>query len=74
MKENGVAVTPHYTPLHLSDIGKRIGRFVGKDRNTSLGSESLVRLPIYHELGEEEQGQVVRNLHSFFASRLGSRL
>lgn len=74
MKQNGVAVTPHYTPLHLSSIGQRIGRFVGEDRNTSHGSESLVRLPIFHELGEAEQDAVVRNLHSFFVSRVESRL
>lgn len=67
-------MTPHYTPLHLSSIGQRIGRFVGEDRNTSHGSKSLVRLPIFHELGEAEQDEVVRNLHSFFVSHLDSRL
>lgn len=74
MKQNGIAVTPHYTPLHLSPIGQRIGRFVGEDCNTSHGSKSLVRLPIFHEFGEAEQDKVVRNLHSFFVSRLESRL
>lgn len=74
MKQNGVAVTPHYTPLHLSSIGKRIGRFEGEDCNTSPGSASLVRLPIFHELGDAEQNEVIRNLHSFFVSRVESRL
>ncbi|KAJ0384308.1 hypothetical protein COL922a_008669 [Colletotrichum nupharicola] len=66
MKENQVAVSSHYTPLHLSPIGQRIGRFVGEDKNTSRASSQLVRLPIYFGLSEDDQAKVIAAVHKFF--------
>ncbi|OHE97875.1 hypothetical protein CORC01_06738 [Colletotrichum orchidophilum] len=73
MKEHGVSVSSHYSPLHKSPIGKRIGKFVGKDENTSLASLQLVRLPIYFEISEGEQSKVISLVQSYFG-RKESRL
>ncbi|KAJ0140406.1 dTDP-4-amino-4,6-dideoxygalactose transaminase [Colletotrichum tanaceti] len=74
MRKNGVSVTTHYSPLHVSPIGRRIGRFVGKDVNTSLSSLQLVRLPIYFELSEEDQDKVISLVRAFFENGEEARL
>ena len=42
--------TFHYVPLHLTEPGRKVGRFHGVDRYTTLESERLVRLPLYYGL------------------------
>ncbi|KAK1564193.1 TDP-4-keto-6-deoxy-D-glucose transaminase [Colletotrichum navitas] len=74
MREHGVSATAHYSPLHKSPIGKRIGRFVGEDVYTSLSSLQLVRLPIYFELSEEDQSRVISLVRAFFERGEEARL
>ncbi|KAK1962238.1 dTDP-4-amino-4,6-dideoxy-D-glucose transaminase [Colletotrichum sublineola] len=74
MKEQGVSATPHYSPLHKSPIGKKIGRFAGEDTYTSLSSLQLVRLPIYFELSEEDQSKVISLVRTFFERGEEARL
>jgi dTDP-4-amino-4,6-dideoxygalactose transaminase len=66
MKAHGVAVAPHYTPLHSSTMGQSIGRFVGLDNYTTLASSQLVRLPLYHELNADNQEAVIVAVTAFF--------
>ncbi|TDZ13713.1 dTDP-4-amino-4,6-dideoxygalactose transaminase [Colletotrichum sidae] len=73
MKERGVTTSSHYSPLHASPIGRRIGRFVGVDENTSPASVRLVRLPIYFAMSEDDQSKVISLVHDFFG-RPESRL
>ncbi|KXH42186.1 hypothetical protein CNYM01_13495 [Colletotrichum nymphaeae SA-01] len=69
MKENGVSVSSHYSPLHMSAIGKKIGKFFGKDENTSVASLQLVRLPIFFEMSDEEQNKVISLVQSYFGRK-----
>ena len=67
MKERGITTAPHYVPLHNSEAGKRIGRFIGDDTRTNEAASRLVRLPLYTEMPLDEQMAVVRALQEFWA-------
>lgn len=54
MKEKGVLCVFHYIPLHLSEAGKRFGRFSGEDVYTTRESERLMRLPMFYNLDEKD--------------------
>jgi dTDP-4-amino-4,6-dideoxygalactose transaminase len=59
LRDNGVGAAFHYLPLHSSPMGKRLG-FKGKDCPvTERIAGSLIRLPIYPDLTQEEQEYVV---------------
>ncbi|MCJ1378829.1 hypothetical protein MMC17_001928 [Xylographa soralifera] len=67
MKEASVEVSAHYVPLHSAPLGKTRGRFVGEDVVTTKGSETLVRLPMFYELEDDEQNIVIEKLKEFYA-------
>jgi dTDP-4-amino-4,6-dideoxygalactose transaminase len=71
MAEKGVATAPHYVPLHTSEAGRRIGRFVGDDARTIEAANRLVRLPLYTEMTADEQMAVVRALRQFWPMQNG---
>jgi dTDP-4-amino-4,6-dideoxygalactose transaminase len=48
--EEGIQATFHYVPLHSSVMGKKHGVFHGVDRNTTIYSDRLIRLPLYPTL------------------------
>ncbi len=56
----------HYVPLHSSPAGYKFGRFHGNDYYTTKESVRLVRLPIFYNLTDEEQQQVINQIQSFF--------
>ena len=66
LKERGISTAPHYVPLHKSEAGKRIGRFVGDDTRTNRAASSLVRLPLYTEMTTEDQDTVIEAVHDFW--------
>lgn len=66
LKKNEIGAVFHYIPLHSSPAGCRFGRFHGEDRYTTSESERLVRLPMYYNLSEEEQGYIVGKIMEFF--------
>jgi dTDP-4-amino-4,6-dideoxygalactose transaminase len=49
----------HYQPLHLSDMGRRFGGSEGQHPVTEDVSDRLVRLPIFFQLTDDEQGRVI---------------
>lgn len=65
MRERGVVAAPHYVPLHLTPGGKRLGRASGNLENTIEASNSLIRLPLYSSMTEDEQSVVIDQLNSF---------
>lgn len=67
LKDKGVSSAFHYVPLHSSPAGKRFGRFSGEDEFTTRESNRLVRLPMYYGLTEEDQNQVIKVVHDFYA-------
>ena len=55
----------HYTPLHLSEAGKKFAARPSNCPVTERISERLLRLPFYNDLSESEQDQVTAAVMSF---------
>ena len=66
LRENGVETVFHYIPLHSSDEGLKVGRFVGEDVYTTKESERLLRLPMYYGLTEEDIITVCKKIGEFY--------
>ena len=66
LKENGIMAVFHYVPLHSSEAGREFGRFHGVDNYTTSISERLLRLPMYHEITNQELQEVVECVHNYF--------
>lgn len=63
----GVMAQTHYEPLHLSPAGRRYGRFSGEDRHTLGMSSTIIRLPIYYAMTEDEQAYVIAQVRDALA-------
>ena len=57
----------HYVPLHSSPAGSRYGRVSGGMEVTEDLSRRLLRLPMYHEMKEEEVRRVVDGINTFYS-------
>jgi len=55
----------HYTPLHLSDMGRYFGGYEGQCPVTERASERLLRLPLYSALSESDQMRILEAIYSF---------
>jgi dTDP-4-amino-4,6-dideoxygalactose transaminase len=69
LKQAGVMAVFHYVPLHSSPAGRRFGRFHGTDRYTTERSQRLVRLPLFYNMTDVQQDQVIDAVVGFFAGR-----
>src|SRR5262249_57808487 len=65
LKQRGILAVFHYLPLHLSEMGQRLGGKPGDCPVTEDLSDRVLRLPFYNDLGEEEQAYVVDSLCAF---------
>jgi dTDP-4-amino-4,6-dideoxygalactose transaminase len=63
---NGIAATFHYVPLHSSNAGLRFGRFNGTDEFTTLGSEVLIRLPLWFGISKRQIDVVISIFLKYF--------
>lgn len=66
LKARGILAVFHYVPLHHSPAGQRFGRFCGEDRFTSAESERLVRLPLFYNLTDTDQAEVIHAVRAFW--------
>ena len=66
LKEKGILTVFHYIALHLSPTGKQFGYSKGELPVTESLSTRLLRLPLYYEITEVEQNEVVDNITDFF--------
>ena len=67
LKQRDIAALFHYIPLHSAPAGLNFGRAHGSLKNTDELSARLVRLPLYPELGADQQA-VIAAVKEFFAS------
>jgi len=67
LRECGIYAVFHYTPLHRSTMGRRLGRSLDDCPVTVRTSDRLVRLPLFHSLGADEQARVVDQVCRFFS-------
>lgn len=65
LKSNGILAVFHYVPLHSSPMGKTFGYQAGDLPVTEDLSGRMLRLPLYHELTEEQVQRVVDHVVSF---------
>ena len=65
LRDNGVLAIFHYLPLHLSEMGGRLGGRLGDCPVTEHVSDCLVRLPFFAGLGKEPQETVIEAILNF---------
>jgi dTDP-4-amino-4,6-dideoxygalactose transaminase len=68
LRSRGILSVFHYLPLHLSEMGRRLGGKQGDCPVTEDVSDRLVRLPFYNSLQREDQELVCEAIRE--ASRL----
>jgi dTDP-4-amino-4,6-dideoxygalactose transaminase len=65
MRARRILLVFHYQPLHLSDMGQRLGGVPGQCPVTERAADCLVRLPLFFQLTDEEQTRVIGALEAF---------
>jgi dTDP-4-amino-4,6-dideoxygalactose transaminase len=65
LRERGIQAVGHYLPLHLSPMGRRFGGREGDCEVTETVSDRLLRLPLFYELGDDEQREVIEAVACF---------
>ncbi|WP_163131752.1 dTDP-4-amino-4,6-dideoxygalactose transaminase [Agarivorans sp. Alg241-V36] len=66
LKQRGIAAVFHYVPLHSSPAGLKYGEFFGIDQHTSQVSDTLVRLPLFYNMEQQQIEQVIAQVSAFF--------
>jgi dTDP-4-amino-4,6-dideoxygalactose transaminase len=59
MKDRGISVVFHYQPLHLSEMGRKLGGQRGQCPVTERVADCLIRLPLFHGITKQQQEAVV---------------
>jgi dTDP-4-amino-4,6-dideoxygalactose transaminase len=65
MRKKGISTAFHYVPLHTSPAGKKYSRFVGEDIFTNSASETLLRLPMFYGISEDDIRYVCSSIKNF---------
>ena len=65
LRSQGVNSVFHYLPLHLSEMGRKLGGQEGDCPVSEDISDRLLRLPFYYDLTEVNQHRVVEAVRSF---------
>ena len=68
MRARQILLVFHYQPLHLSEMGLRLGGQPGQCSVTEDVADRLVRLPLYFQLLDDEQSRVIDGLEAFVSS------
>lgn len=69
MKANGVSCVFHYIPLHSAPAGQKYGRVIGDMSVTNTVSDTLVRLPLFYGLTEQNQDRVIETALNFWSNK-----
>lgn len=70
LKEHGITSVFHYIPLHSAPMGEKYCRYVGDMKVTNKVSDTLLRLPMYYEL-EDDDLNYIFELTQHFMDKLG---
>ncbi len=65
LKAHGILSVFHYLPLHLSDMGAKLGGKAGDCPVTEDLSDRLVRLPMFAELSPSDLERIADAIHAF---------
>ncbi len=66
LKAQGISSVFHYLPLHLSEVGRKLGGKEGDCVVTEDISDRLLRLPFHNDLTVVDQARVVASIHDFY--------
>jgi dTDP-4-amino-4,6-dideoxygalactose transaminase len=59
LRQKMILAVFHYLPLHLSEMGRRLGGQEGQCPVTEDVTDRLVRLPLFYQLTDADQGRVI---------------
>jgi len=65
MKENGVMAVFHYQALNTSPAGLALGGRIGQCPVAEEASDTLVRLPLFSDMRDDEVDRVIEAAKSF---------
>jgi dTDP-4-amino-4,6-dideoxygalactose transaminase len=65
LSARGIHAVFHYLPLHLSEMGRKLGGKEGQCPVTESISQRLLRLPFYPDLAQEQQDSVMDAIQEF---------
>lgn len=65
MKTKSIITPFHYIPLHSSPAGVKYCKSLGLMRNTDKVSQTLVRLPMYYDINDDEVNHIISNVCEF---------
>lgn len=65
LKAEEILAVFHYLPLHLSEMGRKMGGRVGDCPVTESVSDRLLRLPFYNDLSELDQQRIIDTILRF---------
>jgi len=65
LKSHGILAVFHYLPLHLSEMGQKLGGRPGACPVTENVSDRLLRLPFYNDLTDQDQAEVIDRVRQF---------
>ncbi len=65
LKERHIPAVYHYVPLHLSEMGKRFGARPGDCPVSERIGDTLLRLPLFYGLENDDQDRVIDAIRSF---------
>lgn len=65
MREKEIMTPFHYIPLHSAPAGQKFGRVATTMNVTNLVSDTLVRLPLYFDLTNDDQERVINTACEF---------
>lgn len=68
LRAAGIDARFHYHALHLSDVGRALGGRPGDAPVSERAATTLVRLPLYPDLSDEEQDRVIDAVCQFFGA------
>jgi dTDP-4-amino-4,6-dideoxygalactose transaminase len=65
LKAHGILAVSHYIPLNLSPMATKFGARPGQCPVAESLGERLLRLPLFTQMTDAEQTDVIRTLHAF---------
>lgn len=66
LRNRGILAVTHYVPLHSSPGGRKFGRFIGAMEVTNRVSQTLIRLPLFYDLKQDEQSDILQCIHDYY--------
>jgi dTDP-4-amino-4,6-dideoxygalactose transaminase len=66
LKSNGIGVVFHYIPLHLSQMGVKLGYKKGDFPISESLSSRLIRLPLYADITYEQVDFIISKIFDYF--------